>query len=88
MTVTLTSELEKFIAEQIRSGHFLSANDVIVQSLGLLRAQEEFISSNTAELREKINVGLEQIRRGETVEAEAAIQQLREQLSQQNRDGK
>ena len=80
MTVTLTPELEKFIAEQLKSGHYRSADDVIAQGLGMLRAQEEFIQANTAELREKIAVGMEQIRRGEVVDGRKAIQNLREKL--------
>jgi antitoxin ParD1/3/4 len=80
MTVTLTAEQEQFIAEQLKGGHYHSAGDVIAQSLGMLRAQEEFIRSNAAELREKIAVGLEQIKRGETVDGRKAIQNLREKL--------
>lgn len=59
MTVTLTAEQEKFIAEQLVRGHYRSADDVISQSLGMLRAQEEFIRSNVTELREKIVSGME-----------------------------
>ena len=80
MTVTLTAEQEQFIAEQLKGGHYRSAGDVIAQSLGMLRAQEEFIRSNAAELREKIAVGLEQIKRGEVVDGRKAIQNLREKL--------
>jgi antitoxin ParD1/3/4 len=87
MTVTLTAEQEKFIAEQVDSGHFKSAADVITQSLGMLRAQEEFIRSNVAELRDKIASGVEQIRRGETGDGKAAIQNLREKLRQRERGG-
>jgi antitoxin ParD1/3/4 len=80
MTVTLTAEQERFVAEQIKSGHYASANDVVGQSLGMLRAQEEFIRSNTTELREKVASGMEQIRRGETVDGPATIQNLRTKL--------
>jgi antitoxin ParD1/3/4 len=80
MTVTLTAEQEQFITEQLNDGHYRSASDVIAQSLGMLRAQEEFIRSNTAELREKIAVGLGQIKRGEVVDGRKAIQNLREKL--------
>jgi antitoxin ParD1/3/4 len=86
MTVTLTAEQEKFVAEQIRSGHYRSAADVVTQSLGMLRAQEEFIRANVAELREKIATGLGQIQRGETVDGRAAIRDLREKLNRQ-KDG-
>ena len=87
MTVTLTVDQEQFIAEQLKDGHYRSAADVVAQSLGMLRAQEEFIRTNTAELREKIASGLEQIRRGETVDGRAAIQNLRTKLQQRERSG-
>ena len=80
MTVTLTAEQEKFIAEQLAGGHYSSAADVIAQSLGMLRAQEEFIRSNVAGLREKIATGMEQIRRGEVVDGRTAIRNLQEKL--------
>lgn len=80
MTVTLTPEQEKFIEEQLKDGHYRSANDVITQSLGMLQAQELFIETNLSELREKIAVGLGQISRGEVVDGRAAIRNLREKL--------
>ena len=87
MTVTLTAEQEQFIAEQLKGGHFHSASDVITQSLGMMRAQEEFIHSNGVELREKIASGMEQIRRGEVVDGRKAIQNLRKKLHQRERSG-
>ena len=87
MTVTLTAEQEQFVAEQLKSGHYQSASDVVAQSLGMLRAQEAFIRANTAELREKIASGLAQIRRGETVDGRTAIQNLRTKLQQRECGG-
>ena len=88
MTVTLTAEQEQFVAEQLKSGHYQSASDVVAQSLGMLRAQEEFLRSNATELRRKIASGLEQIRRGETTDGRTAIQNLRTKLHQRQRGGK
>ena len=88
MTVTLTAEQEKFIAEQVDSGHYGSAADVIAQSLGMLRAQEEFIRSNATELREKIASGMEQIRRDDVVEGGVAIKNLRNKLHERERGGR
>ena len=87
MTVTLTAEQEQFIAEQLKDGHYRSAADVVTQSLGMMRAQEEFIRSNVVELREKIASGMEQIRRGEMVDGRTTIQNLREKLHQRERGG-
>jgi antitoxin ParD1/3/4 len=88
MTVTLTAEQEQFIAEQLKDGHYRSAADVVAQSLGMLRAQEEFIRSNAAELRDKIASGMEQIRRGEVVDGKTAIKNLRDKLHQREHGGR
>jgi antitoxin ParD1/3/4 len=88
MTISLTPEQEKFVAEQIRSGHYHSAADVVTQGLGMLRAQEDFIRENAAELREMIAVGLDQIKRGETVDGGTAVENLREMLRRRERGGK
>lgn len=88
MTVTLTAEQEKFVAEQVNSGKYLSPADVIAQSLGMLRTQEEFIRTNVAELREKIAGGVNQIRHGEVVDGRMAIKDLREKLHRRERGRK
>ena len=88
MTVTLTAEQEKFIADQVGSGYYQSAADVIAQSLGMLRAQEEFIRLNVVELRDKVASGVEQIQRGETVDGKTAIQNLRVKLYKRERGGR
>ncbi len=85
MTVTLTADQEKFIAEQLKSGNYRSADDVVAQSLGMMRTQEDFIRENTAELRKKIASGMEQVRRGELVDSKQAIQTLREKLQKRER---
>ena len=85
MTVTLTAEQEQFIAEQLKGGHYRSADDVVAQSLGMLRAQEEFIRENAAELKEKIAVGMEQIRRGEVLEGETVFNHLLEKNRRRTR---
>lgn len=87
MTVTLTAEQEQFVAEQLKSGHYQSASDVVAQSLGTLRAQEEFLRSNATEPRKKIASGLEQIRCGDTTDGRSAIQNLRTRLHRRQRGG-
>ena len=85
MTVTLTAEQEQFIAGELKAGHYRSAADVVAQSLGMLRAQEEFIRTNVAGLRDKIASGMDQIRRGEVVDGRQAIQNLRQKLGQREK---
>jgi antitoxin ParD1/3/4 len=80
MNVTLTPEQEKFISEQVKSGHYKSPNDVITQSLGMLRAQEEFVRTHAGELREKIAIGLDQVGQGKVIDGKTAITNLRRKL--------
>jgi putative addiction module CopG family antidote len=88
MKVTLTEDQEKFVAEQLKTGHYGSPADVVAKSLGMLRAQEEFIRSNAASLRKKVAAGMEQARRGEVVDGKKAIQNLRKKLHQLAHSGR
>jgi antitoxin ParD1/3/4 len=88
MSVTPALLPYDFFAGELRSGHYQSVNDIIAQGLGMLRAQEEFIRSHTAELREKIAVGLEQVERGDLVDGGTAIRHLREKLQQRGSGAK
>ena len=60
MTITLTDELEELINEKVKSGTYKSADEVIMASLRLLKAQEEGIEA----LRREIMRGVEDIHEG------------------------
>ena len=60
MTVTLTDELEELINEKIKSGVYKSADEVVMASLRLLKAQEEGMEA----LRREIMRGVEDIQQG------------------------
>jgi antitoxin ParD1/3/4 len=56
MEVKLTSELEAFIAENVRSGRYLDASDVMRDALRALKLREGFES---AELEAELLKGVE-----------------------------
>lgn len=60
MTITLTDELEEMINAKIRSGAYKSADEVVMESLRLLKAKEEGIDA----LRREIMRGVEDIGQG------------------------
>jgi len=60
MTITLTDELEELISEKVRSGAYKSADEVVMESLRLLKAKEEGMDA----LRSEIMRGLEDIEQG------------------------
>lgn len=60
MTITLTDELEELINEQVKSGAYKSADEVVVASLRLLKAQEKGMEA----LRQEIMRGVDDIQQG------------------------
>ncbi len=60
MTITVTDELEELINEKVRSGAYKSADEVVMESLRLLKAKEEGMEA----LRGEIMRGVEDIEQG------------------------
>ncbi len=60
MTITLTDELEELINEKVKSGEYKSADELVIASLRLLKAQEKGMES----LRQEIMCGVEDIQQG------------------------
>lgn len=64
MNVSLTPELEKYIAARVKSGMFGSASEVVREALRLLRERDARIEY----LRREIDIGLEDLKAGRVVE--------------------
>jgi len=60
MIITLTTEIEKIVAEKVSSGAYQNADEVISQSVRLLDAKEK----GTEALRREIMRGFEDIQEG------------------------
>ena len=65
MNVSLTPELDEYVAEKVRSGLYSSASEVIREGLRLLREQEELRRIRLQELKREISIGLEQLDNGQ-----------------------
>ena len=78
MNVSLTSELEEFVNNKVKSGMYFSASEVIREGLRLLRDQDELKNRRIEEIRQQIAHGVEQFERGEAVDGEEAFRKLRE----------
>jgi antitoxin ParD1/3/4 len=60
MTISLTDELEELINAKVRSGEYKSADEVVRESLRLLKAKEEGMDV----LRREIMRGVEDFQQG------------------------
>jgi antitoxin ParD1/3/4 len=81
MDITLKPELEKFIQQQIKLGKYDSAERVIEEALFLLSKRNEY-DKWVEEIGQKIDIAAEQLDRGEGIDGEIAINQLRKRLRQ------
>ena len=57
MNVSLTPELEKFVADRVQSGMYHSASEVVREALRLLKDKDLLREIKLAELRQSIQQG-------------------------------
>ncbi len=79
MNVSLTPELEKYVASKVESGLYQTASEVVREGLRLLKEKEELHQRKLEELRREIQVGIDQADRGELspMDAEGTLKRLR-----------
>lgn len=78
MNISLTPELEHFVASRVASGLYQSASEVVRHGLRLLEEQERTREAALERLRNQINLGLEQAKRGELLDGEEVFRELEE----------
>ena len=76
MQIFLSPEMERLIHEKVRSGDYESESQVVEAALRLLEAEEE----DLAALRSQIQVGLDEIRRGEGLRGDEAFAAIRAEV--------
>jgi antitoxin ParD1/3/4 len=80
MNISLTPELEQFIAEQVKSGKFFDASEVVTEGLRLLWERDRLQKARLAELKDKIRIGIEELDRGEGIDGEEVFAELEEDI--------
>ncbi|MBO1349795.1 MAG: type II toxin-antitoxin system ParD family antitoxin [Hormoscilla sp. GUM202] len=81
MTILLTPEIEQLIDEQVKSGRYQSAAEVVLEGLRLLSVRDQIDKKRFAELKQEIAMGIEAADRGELVDSETMFRELREKNS-------
>jgi antitoxin ParD1/3/4 len=84
MNVSLTPELDSFVAGKVESGRYTSASEVVREALRLLEEHDRARSAQLAAFNQEIGARLTSLDRGEYVKPEAARQRL-EQKSRERR---
>lgn len=71
MEIKLRPELQRFLDQQVREGHYGSTEDAINAGVAKLQTEHELSPSEIQELQADLDVGLAQADRGEFVEFSA-----------------
>ena len=66
LRVMLPRELARFVASKVRSGEYVSEEEVIRDGLELLKSMETYRARKLQWLREEIQIGLDQANKGMT----------------------
>jgi antitoxin ParD1/3/4 len=77
MNVSLTPELEQLVSEKVESGRYSSASEVIREALRLLEEHDQLKQQRLAQVRKKIDRGLEQLDAGQGISPQEARARLR-----------
>lgn len=80
LNISLTPELEEFVASRVGSGRYQSASEVVRQGLRLLQDQETTRHAQLEGLRNQIRIGLDQADRGELLDGEAVFEELQRRI--------
>jgi antitoxin ParD1/3/4 len=87
MSINLKPEHEQFIQSQVASGKFANREEVIDTAFRLLEKLQGEYEQWIQETREKIDIGIAQLARGEGLDGEALVAGILERFKQarQNR---
>ncbi|MEH2280814.1 MAG: type II toxin-antitoxin system ParD family antitoxin [Nostoc sp.] len=80
MNIQIKPELEQIIQAQIATGRYANPEEVISKALNLLLEWDKGYQQWVEETREKVEVAIEQLDRGEGIDGEVVVEQLREKL--------
>jgi antitoxin ParD1/3/4 len=82
MNISLTPELDKFVAGKVESGRYNSASEVVREALRLLEEHDRARSAQIAVFNQELGTRLASLDRGERVEPGA----VRERLEHKSRE--
>ena len=77
MNVSLTPEFERYVPEKVKSGLYSTASEVIRDGLRLMQERDRLSTARLKQLRDDIQVGLDQLARGEHVPGPEAIERVK-----------
>ena len=89
MNVSLTPELEKFVATEVKGGLYQTASEVIRAGLRRLKEDKERmpVPRTLGELEADLMRSVERLDRGQGVDGEAVFRRLRQRIKERRARG-
>jgi antitoxin ParD1/3/4 len=85
MNVSLTPELDKFVAGKVESGRYTSASEVVREALRLLEEHDQVRSAQIAVFNRELGSRLASLDRGEHVKPESVRKRLDEKARERRK---
>jgi putative addiction module CopG family antidote len=86
MPISLPPELEAFAYRQIESGKYGLIEELLVDAVQVLSDQEaDIYQGRFEELRSKVEIGIDALKRGKSQDLEIAASELRQKIQQKYR---
>lgn len=85
MNVSLTPELEKYVADKVASGRYTSASEVVREALRMLEEYEQSRAVRLAEFNRELQARIDSLNRGEFVSAEESLRRIQEKSAQRRK---
>lgn len=85
MNVSLTPELEEFVASKVQSGRYGSASEVVREALRLLEERDQLRAVQRAEFEQELARRLDSLDRGEGLDPAAVRARLQQKSSERRR---
>jgi len=88
MTIeNIPEDLRSFVSRELGRGRYRTLDDLLSAGLRLLREREAFVEEHCEELRTQVAAGVAQAERSELVDGEDAMERLRRELGERQREG-
>jgi len=75
--IALTAHFDRFVQTKIDSGRYQSASEVVRESLRMMEQYEQERRRAMTEVGEKIRIGYDQIQRGDTVDPDEVLSEIK-----------
>ena len=85
MNVSLTPELEKYVADKVATGRYTSASEVVREALRLLEREEKSREEQIAEFNRELDARIDAMDRGEFVTGDEFEREIRERSAQRRK---